>query len=540
MLVTECDDAGDGLEDVRYLFEACHLGPKNDTQAAGRGRCGTSFDDGYASSSSREDDLETTGLVAGLTAISIDDDAVLRRGPTRTRDDRTRPQPYYGHQPELHDDHWRDDLWGAYTVLPSSPPKPSWPSSETLNAAGGGLREWTTGSPLSQPSPVQPLSVESNVSSSPPLDVFALGCSPGNVDPREPFSSSVPSSSNLNALSRDVPTGQPHQELADNLGALLLAEPAEPDCVNDIERYLRDEAPLVRALPELKIEEVMSVLPAVPTLEEQTTQPPTAPSQLQVLKPPLEVTQTVQSNLRRYTPILPKDANTSPRAEEPAQAPARRQRQSRVERDALRAVLDVFSLNRATLQVWALRSGGQLRDRSPKRKSTYMHLAVQTDNSAFLLRLVDTIAKHPEEGLHVDVQDSEGHTPLHHACMRGQPTIVGFLCEAGARTDIESVERQRPLHLAAQYGELPCVAKLLQAAEPGLDAQDSKGRTALHWAVLVHKGIKKGPSGDKQTIDSIPVVKELISHGACLLVQDVVGETALHYAVAQKKTDMVE
>lgn len=76
-------------------------------------------------------------------------------------------------------------------------------------------------------------------------------------------------------------------------------------------------------------------------------------------------------------------------------------------------------------------------------------------------------------------------TPLHLACVKGDPILVGFLCEAGARTDIECLKQRRPLHLAAKHGDLPCVAKLLQVAELGLDAQDYKGAYAQgHWNFL--------------------------------------------------------
>ncbi|KAM7315129.1 uncharacterized protein ISCGN_004912 [Ixodes scapularis] len=542
MLVTGSDDASDGLEDVRYLFEACHLGSKNDPHADGHSCRGTSFDEGYASSSSKEDDSDPTGLVTGLSTVCIDDAAVLRRGPTRTRDDRPRPQPY-GHQQEYHDERWREEWLGARLVLPPSPPKPD---SGAPSAGSGGIRDWPQGSPLSQPSPVEPLSVDSNVSSSPPLEVFALGCSPGSFDQRDALASSVLPPSNLNALSRDglalmgdIQACQPHQELVDDLGALLLAEPAQPDGVDSIKRYLMDEAPLAPGLPELDIEDVLSLLPPIPIPKEQRAQPPMAPPLAQESRAPPEGTQAVQANSRRYLPILPKDPNTSPRGDDTAPAPATCQRQSRVEKDALRAELNVLSLNKATVLVRLLRKEGRLRNRSPVRGSTYLHHAVIEDDKALLLRLVESLSKQPEEGLHLDVQNSRGHTPLHLACVKGDPILVGFLCEAGARTDIECLKQRRPLHLAAKHGDLPCVAKLLQVAELGLDAQDYKGRTALHWAVLVHNCLKVGPNGN-QVIDTIPMVRELISHGASPLIKDVAGETALHYAVTKKRIDMVE
>lgn len=545
MLVTETADTDEGLKDVRYLFEACHLDCKND--AAGHSRSGTSFDDGYGSSSSRDDDSDPTGLVAGLTAIcieSIDDTDVLRRGPTRTKENRPRPQPY-GHQQEFYDERWS----GTHTAFPSLPPSPPKPSSASAARSVGdvGRRQWTLGSPLSHPSPEEPLSVDSNASS-PPLEVFALGCSPGSVDQRDALSSFVLSSSN--DLSRDgqradlMADVQIGQELVDDLEALLLAEPAlpepgEPGGVDSIKRYLMDEAPLVPVLPELDIEDVLSVLPAVPTSKEPTTQSPVAPPQVEGRKPLMEVTQTVQANLRRYPPILPKDSNTSTCADKSVPAPASCQRQSRVERDALRVGLDVLTLNKATMHVRELRRTGKLRDTSPNGRSTFIHHAVLSRNRALLLRLVESLIKQPEEGLHIDVKNAAGYTALHLACLTGQPILVGFLCEAGARTDVGCLNQQRPLHLAAELGDLSCVSKLLQAAEPGLDAQDYKGRTALHLAVLAHKCFKDGPNGT-EVIDCIPVIRELISHNACVLIQDVVGETVLHYAVAHKKIDVVE
>ncbi|KAG0412286.1 hypothetical protein HPB47_010577 [Ixodes persulcatus] len=483
MLVTGSDDASDGLEDVRYLFEACHLGSKNDPHAAGHSRRGTSFDEGYASSSSKDDDSDPTSLVTGLSTVCIDDAAVLRRGPTRTRDDRPRPQPY-GHQQEYHDEQWREERLGARLVLPSSPPKPD---SGAPSAGSGGIWEWTLGSPLSQPSPVEPLELR-------PEGCAGLEC----VAP-----------SNLNALSRDglalmgdIQAGQPHQELVDDLGALLLAEPAQPDGVDSIKRYLMDEAPLAPGLPELDIEDVLSVLPAIPIPKEQRTQPPMAPPLAQESRALLEGMQAVQANSRRYLPILPKDPNTSTRGEDTAQTPASCQRQSRVEKDALRAELNVLSLNKATVLVRLLRKEGRLRNRSPVRGSTYLHHAVIENDKALLLRLVESLSKQPEEGLHLDVQNSRGHWASYAKPEPG-PTI-------------ECLKQRRPLTLAAKHG-----------------------RTALHWAVLVHNCLKVGPNGN-QVIDTIPMVRELISHGASPLIKDVAGETALHYAVTKKRIDMVE
>ncbi|WP_329414750.1 ankyrin repeat domain-containing protein [Streptomyces sp. NBC_00704] len=82
--------------------------------------------------------------------------------------------------------------------------------------------------------------------------------------------------------------------------------------------------------------------------------------------------------------------------------------------------------------------------------------------------------------------DSEGTTPLYHACVHGAADVARRLLEAGAPPDAESAgvgAEGTPLCAAACWGHVETVRTLLvHGADPGLREDHGTGLTPLEWA----------------------------------------------------------
>ena len=116
------------------------------------------------------------------------------------------------------------------------------------------------------------------------------------------------------------------------------------------------------------------------------------------------------------------------------------------------------------------------------------------------------------------MQQKGDETPLHLACLRGEPEIARLLLDHGADVNAKNYQGETPLHLVSR-GEYDSpddgvrVATLL--AERGADmiAQDSVNWTPLHSAVY---------NGKPQ------ITQVLLFHGAKVDVENELGETPLH------------
>ncbi len=117
--------------------------------------------------------------------------------------------------------------------------------------------------------------------------------------------------------------------------------------------------------------------------------------------------------------------------------------------------------------------------------------AMNNENSAARKQMAKSLVAH---GAHLDVQDSDGNTPL---------------------------------MLAARRGDEETVAALL-AGHPDLNAQDKRGLTALHHGVV---GSGPGAAG---------VEKLLLAADANPNLPDAIGDTPLHFAASLNKADLVE
>lgn len=92
-----------------------------------------------------------------------------------------------------------------------------------------------------------------------------------------------------------------------------------------------------------------------------------------------------------------------------------------------------------------------------------------------------------DAGCSVDDRDSDGRSPLHHACIQSQDEIAELLLSRGARPDVADHEGWTPLHYAAQNFAVEVARKLVQAGAH-VDACDANGNTPLFRAVFESRG----------------------------------------------------
>ena len=112
--------------------------------------------------------------------------------------------------------------------------------------------------------------------------------------------------------------------------------------------------------------------------------------------------------------------------------------------------------------------------------------------------------------------DAKGRTVLARADRSGKQEVVEFLLAKGATEDI---------YAAAIVGHVDKVAAFLKQDKKLVNARDSGGKAALHWAALY--GQKK-------------VMELLLAEKADVNLLDGDGFTPLHWATTFNKSDAVE
>jgi len=115
------------------------------------------------------------------------------------------------------------------------------------------------------------------------------------------------------------------------------------------------------------------------------------------------------------------------------------------------------------------------------------------------------------------------NTPLIHATIFGDVTVVQVLLESGTNVESANAFRLTALHYAAYYGYLD-VCRLLLYWGAKLDPVDKWRETPLHWAAL---------SGN------LSVVKLLVERGADVRLNDN-GQTASDVARSEGKKAATE
>lgn len=118
------------------------------------------------------------------------------------------------------------------------------------------------------------------------------------------------------------------------------------------------------------------------------------------------------------------------------------------------------------------------------------------------------------KGANPMVRLPEDFTLLDHAAVWGNVEVAEALLRGGANPEGGPRSVRKPLHIAAQNGHSHLVTTLVDF-NVNLDAQDSAGRTAVHYAVSMDSGLES----------RMPEL--LISLGADPRIRDARGRTAL-------------
>ncbi|XP_072945261.1 uncharacterized protein [Epargyreus clarus] len=126
----------------------------------------------------------------------------------------------------------------------------------------------------------------------------------------------------------------------------------------------------------------------------------------------------------------------------------------------------------------------------------------------------------------VNVQDDNGYTALHHACVRGHKEIVQLLLSVNASPCVVDKKGATPLHLAAWQGDSDVVGMLLAHNNPpvNIDQQTVNQETALLIAAQ---------------FGYVCVVAQLIARGADVTIQNINQETALDLAAQYGRLETV-
>src|SRR5947199_2441788 len=129
-----------------------------------------------------------------------------------------------------------------------------------------------------------------------------------------------------------------------------------------------------------------------------------------------------------------------------------------------------------------------------------------------LERVKAYLAQDPKQ---IDLVDAKGQTVLARGTRSGKQEVVEFLLAKGATEDI---------YAAAIVGHVDKVAAFLKQDKKLVNARDSDGKAALHWAALY--GQKK-------------VMELLLAEKADVNLLDKDGFTPLHWATTFNKRDAV-
>lgn len=126
-------------------------------------------------------------------------------------------------------------------------------------------------------------------------------------------------------------------------------------------------------------------------------------------------------------------------------------------------------------------------------------------------RRLDKIVYKLRSGLKVGSVDEFGDSPLHLAVRSGREDIVSTIISSGSHIDWQDNNLRTPLH----HAESASIARILLENGANVDAQDYQGRTILHTIA---------------DCGSYEVAKVLIKFRANLNIQDDDGRSAIHFA----------
>eukprot|EP00959_Pyramimonas_sp_CCMP1952_P246104 5143772-Pyramimonas_sp.AAC.1 len=152
--------------------------------------------------------------------------------------------------------------------------------------------------------------------------------------------------------------------------------------------------------------------------------------------------------------------------------------------------------------------------------------------------LKETVRALLDAGAAVNMQNSEGMTPLHKAALYRHPNWIEALLEAGAAVNLQNSEGMTPLHEAARVINHEGVVLLLEAGATAT-LQNNKGDSPLHLATA-HKGPSQGHWESEnewkhrvaeRTRDMVETVRALLEAGAEANMQNNDGRSSLHVSI---------
>ena len=112
---------------------------------------------------------------------------------------------------------------------------------------------------------------------------------------------------------------------------------------------------------------------------------------------------------------------------------------------------------------------------------TPLHMACSRGN----FPAVEEIVNH--DASCISVPDNHGDTPLHEACLQGSVKIVKLLIEKGADLSAYNNDYEIPLHVACKEGHVDIVKELLKPGHGDVKsmiaARDNEGNSCMHLAV---------------------------------------------------------
>ncbi|KAJ2941213.1 hypothetical protein O0L34_g10448 [Tuta absoluta] len=130
-------------------------------------------------------------------------------------------------------------------------------------------------------------------------------------------------------------------------------------------------------------------------------------------------------------------------------------------------------------------------------------------------------------GAGVNVQDDNGYTPLHHACLRSHKEIVQLLLSVDASPCVLDKKGANPLHLAAWKGDVDIVNMLLAHSNPRVDINQQTSDQETAVLIAARSGY-------------VQVVEVLISHGADVTIKNIKDESALDLAAFFGRLETVQ
>ena len=155
-----------------------------------------------------------------------------------------------------------------------------------------------------------------------------------------------------------------------------------------------------------------------------------------------------------------------------------------------------------------------------------------------------------QAGAEVNARNEDHWTPLHFAAKHNNIDIVKLLLDNGAKINVKTSYGHTPLQLTTDTK----IAKILIQSGANIESKDNHGWTFLHHTSIFNNvemaKLLIDNSANLEALDNnghsplivarLEVAKLLIQNGANIDAKDADGWTALHHAVDDDKTDLIE